>query len=163
MTTIEFSPIPSQSELLALQHKIANTPEGGAAVLIAALLAWAHDDARAEVYLSSALACGQLECGQIRLVDRQRLARQYQGRRSIIHSYIEGAIPENGYKLPQPPFRVHLSRNPYSGEESSGRVKVFVACSGAATPRPVTLKRESDGLWRGHEWSSLVTGVAAPR
>ncbi len=131
MTIIEFSPIPSQSELLALQHKLANTPEGGAVVLIAALLAWAHDDPRAEMYLSSALACGQLECGQIRLIDRQRLARQYQGRRSIIHSYIEGATSEN--------------------------------CSGAATPRPVTLKRESDGLWRGYEWSSLLTGVAAPR
>ena len=163
MTTIEFSPIQSLAELLALQDKVSKTPEGGAAVLIAALLAWTQDDPRAESYLASALASGQLEFGQLKLVDRQRLARQLRGRQATIHSYIAGATPENGYQLPQPPFKLTFSRNPYSGEESSGRVKVFVACSGASTPRPVTLKRDADGVWRGHEWSSLVVGVAAPK
>lgn len=163
MTTIEFTPVHNLDELLGLQDKIGKTPEGGAAVLIAALLAWAQDDPKAESYLATALACGQLECGQLRLADRQRLARQLKGREATIHSYIQGATPENGYKLPEPPYKLTLTRNPYSGEESSGRVKVFVACSGASTPRPITLKRESDGVWRGHEWSSLLVGVAAPR
>lgn len=163
MTTIEFTPISSQAELLTLQDKIGKTPEGGAVVLIAALLAWAHDDAKAESYLATALASGQLQCGQLRLADRQRLARQLKGRQATVHSYIQGATPENGYQLPDPPYKVTFTRNPYSGVDSSGRVKVFVTCSGASTPRPVALKLESDGLWRGHEWSSLVVGVAAPR
>ncbi len=164
MTTIEIpKPIQNQGELLSLQSSVATTPEGGAAVLVAALLAWAQDDPRAEVYLASALDAGQLQCGQIKLIYRQRLARQLKGGEHIVHSYLEGATPANGYRLPDPPYRVSLSRNPYSGEDSSGRVKVFVACSGAATPRPVTLKRGEDGLWRGHEWSSLLLGVAPVR
>ena len=163
MTTIDIAPVQTLDELLALQEKVGQTPEGGAAVLIAALLAWAHDDPKAESYLASALASGQLQFGQLKLADRQRLARQLKGRQATIHSYIEGATPENGYQLPEPPYRLGFSRNPYSGEESSGRVKVFVACSGASTPRPVTLKQDSDGIWRGHEWSSLVVGVAAAR
>ena len=52
--------------------------------------------------------------------------------------------------------------NPYSGDASEGRLKVFVASSGAASPRPVTLQRNNRGLWKAVEWSSLTLGVAAP-
>ncbi len=35
-------------------------------------------------------------------------------------------------------------------------------CTGAATPRPVTLKRNDRGVWKAYEWSSLLVGVRPP-
>jgi hypothetical protein len=79
-----------------------------------------------------------------------------------LRSYVEGATPENGYRLPEPPYRVICSANPYSGDLESGEFKVFVASSGADSPRPVTVRRGEDGLWRASEWSSLLLGVREP-
>jgi hypothetical protein len=161
MTQIEIAKVPAnRDEFLALQGRLASTPEGGAAVLVAALLSYVGGDAQAEAYVAAALDPAGLQSGALRVADRQRLQRQLKGREGIIHSYVEGATTANGYQLPDPPYRLAFSRNPYSGEEASGRVKVFVACSGAATPRPLTLKRGADGLWRAAEWSSLLMGVA---
>jgi len=161
MSEIEITNLAhTQEQFQALQGRLASTPEGGAAVLVAALLSYVGGDAQAEAYVAAALDPAGLQSGALRVADRQRLQRQLKGREGIIHSYVEGATTANGYQLPDPPYRVAFSRNPYSGKEESGRVKVFVACSGAATPRPVTLKRGADGLWRGAEWSSLLMGVA---
>jgi hypothetical protein len=161
MSFVEIADFPrSPEDLLALQGRLASTPEGGAAILVTALLAYAQNDLQAEAYLAAALDASRLQSGSLTVADRQRLQRQLKGREYTIHSYIEGATPQNGYQLPELPYRLSFSRNPYSGDEASGRVKVFVACSGAATPRPVTLARGADELWRAWEWSSLLSGVA---
>jgi hypothetical protein len=76
---------------------------------------------------------------------------------------VQGATPENGYQLPNLPYHLSFTRNPYSGKDESGLVKVFIACSGASTARPISLKRGTDGLWRGWEWSTLLVGVAAAK
>lgn len=162
MSTIEIAELPrSLEDFQAVQHNLATTPEGGAAILVTALLAYVQNESQAETYLAAALDVSRLQSGSLTVADRQRLQRQLKGREHTVYSYIEGATPQNGYQLPALPYRISFSRNPYSGDEASGRVKVFVACSGAASPRPVTLARGTDGLWRAWEWSSLLSGVAA--
>ncbi|MDA3940376.1 MAG: hypothetical protein PF693_13895 [Spirochaetia bacterium] len=59
------------------------------------------------------------------------------------------------------PFLIETSTNKYS-EISETEIKLFVACSGASSPRPVRVKRNSSGLWKVDEFSSLVVGVMAP-
>ncbi len=49
-----------------------------------------------------------------------------------------------------------------NGNRETGQYKVFVACSGAELPRPVTLKKNDQGLWKASEWSSLLVGVMPP-
>ena len=160
MSHIEISRLPHGSEdFSAMQADLASTPEGGATALVAALLSYVAGDALAEQYVAAALDEARLQSGALRVADRQRLQRQLKDRPATIHSLVAGATPENNYQLPEPPYRLSFSRNPYSGEDDSGRVKVFVACSGAASPRPVTLQRGTDGLWRAAEWSSLLLGV----
>lgn len=164
MAKIEIASLPNNLyELLALQRSLATTPEGGAAVLVAALLTYVKRDPLAEQYLALLVDADQLQSSSLRAVDRQRLKLQLIGHERTIYSYVQGATPENRYQLPDPPYHLSFSRNPYSGKEESGRVKVFIACSGASTPRPVSLKHGADGFWRAWEWSSLLVGVASAK
>ena len=164
MVKIEIAGLPTNlDDLLAMQSSLANTPEGGAAVLVAALLTYVKRDPLAEQYLALLVDVGQLQSDSLRAIDRQRLKLQLIGKERTVYSYVQGATPENGYQLPDPPYPLSFSRNPYSGKEESGRVKVFIACSGASTPHPVSLKHGADGFWRAWEWSSLLVGVASAK
>ncbi|MCB9563737.1 MAG: hypothetical protein H6709_23790 [Kofleriaceae bacterium] len=56
--------------------------------------------------------------------------------------------------------RAYSARTQGVDYPSPGRGKFFVACGGAATPRPLTLARNDAGGWKVVEWSSLTVGVA---
>jgi hypothetical protein len=91
-----------------------------------------------------------------------RLAVEQLGRAPwIADSYFSGATPENGYTPPREKV-VSMSTNPYSGTREEGSVKYFVQCSGADSPRPVTVRRREDGSWYPWEWSSLIVGIVEP-
>lgn len=97
MAQIEIVNLPNNVDaLLALQNSLATTPEGGAAVLVAALLAYVKRDPLAEQYLALLVDAGQLQSDSLRAVDRQRLKLQLIGREHTIYSYVKGATPENG-------------------------------------------------------------------
>lgn len=63
--------------------------------------------------------------------------------------------------LQEPPFVPGFRSNDHS-DQGGGRYKVFVRCSGAGSPRPVTCIRRADGTWAVEEWSSLLLGVRDP-
>ena len=154
-------------EFVALRNTVADTPQGGAAMMIVALYAYAQDETLGHQCLAVAVDHSRLEEGpngykgwQVRTPDRRRVHQQIAGRAYVVHSYVRGTSPESGYRLPAPPYGIELSTNPYSGDLGSGIYKVFVASSGADSPRPVTLKRDALGIWKAYEWSSLLVGVA---
>jgi hypothetical protein len=99
---------------------------------------------------------------QLRVRDMQLIRSQIKSRTHIPKSYVKGATPENGYELPALPYEFEVSSNPYSGDPESGEYKVFVASSGASSPRPVTVRRNKRGIWKAYEWSSLLVGVREP-
>ena len=43
-----------------------------------------------------------------------------------------------------------------------GVFKVFFSCSGADSPRPITLARNKRGIWKASGWHSLLVTVKAP-
>lgn len=156
----------SIEEFVALRDQVAATPQGGAAMMVVALLLYAQDESLGAPCLAAAVAGERLSEGggyqgwRMRRSDLQRIADQLRQQPYLPQSYIQGTSPANGYQLPAPPYVLTFTSNPYSGDPAAGRFKVFVACSGAATPRPVTVKRNALGLWQAYEWSSLVVGVA---
>ena len=168
--TIQINALPqSIEEFVALRNQIADTPEGGAAIMVVALLAYAEDEQLGQQCLTVAVDRERLQEGtkgykgwQLRNTDLQRIGRQLSGRAYLPKSYIQGATPGNGYQLPAPPYVLDFSGNPYSGDASTGTYKTFVASSGADSPRPITMKRNDKGIWKASEWSSLVVGVKAP-
>lgn len=159
----------SIEEYVALRDELARTPQGGAVMMIVALNIYAADPELGWPCLTIAIDRGLLQEGaggykgwEIIVPERRRIASQIKGREYLPRSYVLGASPENGYRLSSPPYRFQVSDNPYSGSIESGSYKVFVSCSGAASPRPVLLKRNDQGLWKAYEWSSLLLGVMKP-
>lgn len=156
----------SVDDFVALRDAVAKTPQGGAAMMVVALLTFAGDEALGQPCLTVAVDRGRLHEGykgwQLHKSDMRRIEEQIARQPYLPQSYIKGATPENGYTLPAPPYTFEFSDNAYSGDPASGTYRVFVACSGAASPRPATLKRNDKGFWKASEWSSLVVGVQAP-
>ena len=157
----------SIEEFVALRDRTATTPQGGAAMLVVALLLHAEDETLGGQCLAAAVAAERLAEGgggyqgwRLRRSDLQRNHEQIKNQPYLPRSYIQGTRPDDGYELPAPPYTCEFSANRYSGDPTEGRFKLFVACSGAPTPRPVTVRRNALGVWQAYEWSSLIVGVA---
>jgi hypothetical protein len=167
---VEIDGLPETVEAFAaLQAEVARTPEGAAAMMVVALWLLAEDDKVGRQALAAAVDRSRLQAGsggsdgwRLGNRDLQLIRSQVGGRGYRLRSYVAGATPQNGYALPEPPYRIACSSNPYSGDPDSGQFKLFVASSGADSSRPVTLRRGEDGLWRAMEWSSLLLGVREP-
>jgi hypothetical protein len=167
---IQVGKIPqSVEEFVALRDQIARTPQGGAATMILALLAFAEDASLGQACLAAAVAPERLVEGRagygghgLGVRDLQLIQMQIGNQPHIPRSYVQGAIPENGYALPDPPYPFAFQSNPHSGDEASGEYKVFIVSSGADSARPLTLRRDEEGIWRAREWSSLLVGVRQP-
>ncbi|MEQ9366701.1 MAG: hypothetical protein RIF32_20850 [Leptospirales bacterium] len=165
--SIEVAAMPEDTgSFVALRDQLADTPEGGAAIFVLAMMKFVENPELGEKFLTIALTRDNLK----------KSAKGYKGYRpgdslqyhlnrlrKLEHlpgSYVVGSSPKDGYAT-QAPYRFEFSRNKYS-EKGPRDIKVFVACSGAASPRPVRLKRNDQGVWKVFEASSLFVGVAAP-
>ncbi len=156
---------------VALRDRIAETPEGGAAVTVVAMLLYAREPEAplGRQALTLALDRSRIKPSdtamlgwKLRLIDVQRLEMRVAGRPWMIFSYFKGTTPEQGYRLPPPPLVITVYPDPLTADADGEFRKVFVGCHGADSPRPVTLKRNTSGVWKAWEWSSLTVGVKPP-
>jgi hypothetical protein len=170
LSPIQLDSLPkSIDQFVAWRDRVAVTPQGGAAAMVVALLVYTSDKALGEQCLAAAVDDARLEEGsggyeglRLHKTDQRLIESQIKTQGYLPRSYVKGAVPANGYRLPAPPYLFEFSENRYSGDPAAGPYKVFVACSGAASPRPVTLRRDKAGLWKAQEWSSLVVGIQFP-
>jgi hypothetical protein len=159
------------SEFEALRDKLATTPEGGVLVLIAALKMYNENPGEGIKAMIVAVDQGLLSksdgkdnykgyalgSATVSLVKSQLGNYPY-----VINSYLPGATPGNNY-VPGPlPYKFELTANQYSGDAAKGQIKLFIKSSGADSPRPVTLKKNSKGIWKAYEFSSIVVGIRKP-
>lgn len=166
---IQVSKIPaSATEFINMRNEMANSPEGGAAMFVLAIMAFSKNYDLGMQFLTIALDKSNVGTGSaykgyapgssimyhVKRLDRQKVW-SYTG-----FAYVKGATPENNYQT-DAPYTVVTSRNRYSGDESSGRVKVFVNVAGFR-PRPVTMQRNKKGIWKARECSSFFVNVPAP-
>lgn len=154
--------------LRALRDDLAQTPEGGALVFIIALINYASADNQAEgmkmVILSmweenvvKSEAPGNFNGYILHRSDLDRLNRISE---ATARSYVRGTSPDNSYTIAAGSIEIGFrSQSKHAGSERSGTKKVFVWSSGADTARPITLKRNTRGLWKVSEFSSLLVGV----
>lgn len=166
--SVEVPGLPATvEELVALRDRLATTPEGGAAIMVLALIAFAQDPALGTKFLTVAIEARHLGDGPDGYKGKQpsgvvlRDARDRIGRAPhIARSYVQGTSPQGGYALPAPPWRVAGREQP--GDVQADRGKTFVRSSGADSPRPMHLVKNDRGLWKASNWSSLEVGVRAP-
>lgn len=167
--SVEIDNVPQSIEAFTeMRNNIATTPQGGAAMFILALKIYTENPELGEKCLIVMVDKGvrrenpngykgyTLLNTDMNLIRRQLAKQQY-----IPKSYISGATPDNAYEV-NLPYMFKFSVNRYSGTVESGNIKLFVACSGASTPRPIRMKINSSGIWKASEWSSLVVGIRKP-
>lgn len=167
-TSIDLPEVPATiEEFVAFRDATATTPEGGAAVFVLAMLQYVADEKLGLEALTVAL--DRYHLSKSNAVYRgfgpglsvRRQFKDYLGTRPYLAaSYVAGTSPDTGYQLPEQ-LKVSLSRNAYSNL-APNRIKVFVACSGAASPRPMTLQVNNRGIWKAYEFSSFLVGVRPP-
>ena len=158
----------TMEEFLELRDAISGDPEGGAALFVAAMAVYVENPELGLDMFTVAL-------------DRSQLIEKAQGYRGfapggsllsyirdylkprpyLAASYINGTSPENGYTLPSGSLTVTCSQNPHSLQKN-GDIKVFVACSGADSPRPIILRRNNRGVWKAVNFNSLFVGIRKP-
>lgn len=152
----EIASLPgTAAEFAAMHENMKTTPQGAAAECIAALHLMSLEKEEGEKALK--ILDPSITVSRLRLA-----AQQIQRMPYLVNSYLPGSLPENGY-TPSGEMTLEFSVNAYSGSEEDGRLKLFLPCSGAASPRPITVVRRADGSWYAHEWSSIITGIMPPK
>lgn len=162
-------PPPQDLEaFVALRDRLATTPEGGAAVFVAALCAYAQDPVAGLAHLTVAIDLARLDKGsagykgyQPGRADQQAFKERVAAKPFLARSYVQGTSPENGYAIPDQAL-VKVRDQGLAGESSAETAKRFVHSTGADSPRPLVLKKNNRGLWKADAWSSLTVGVRAP-
>lgn len=164
---IETDKVPTTiEEFIAFRDKVANTPEGGAAVFAMAMVLYTQNKELGNQALTIALDLSQVEEGNVYKGYQPPSSLNFHlGNLSektyIARSYVQGTSPANGYSIPAGKVKFKTSRNPYS-EQDNGDIKVFIQSTGADSPRPIALRKNDKGLWKAVNYNSLFVGVAYP-
>ena len=168
--TVEKLPA-SVEEFVTLRDKLATTPDGGAVIYVLAMLLYAQDPALGLPAITVATDMKYLEqdksgkgfkgfipwnAEQQRLRERLSGGKEYTAR-----CYVQGTSPQGGYALPSGALSFKLREQAGAAVDAS-TFKIFVWCTGADSPRPITLKKNDKGLWKALEWSSLQVGPRPP-
>lgn len=161
----------SVENYVALRNEIATTPGGGAALFVIAMIKYSENPQKNMDYFVAILVndgtvlqkSGRDTYGGMEPnASAQFLIKRMNSKPYLPLSYISGTSPEGGYIPPSGTWIISSSTNPHS-YIADDTVKVFIQCSGADTPRPVTLKRNNRGIWKVKEFSSLFVGIREPQ
>lgn len=166
---ISIEAIPTNmDQFLEIRAKLAQTPQGGAAVFILSMLLYEREPELGMQAFTIALDRHKLAKnnpgykGYVPDQTFQNNVKSYLAPRSYIaRSYILGTSPEQGYQMGKPPYKMQFSSNAHS-EQSDGSMRIFIKSSGADSPRPVTLKKNNRGIWKVSNYSSLFMGIRSP-
>ncbi|MCS6822814.1 MAG: hypothetical protein NZ529_00855 [Cytophagaceae bacterium] len=159
----------SVEEFITLRDKIATTPEGGAVAFVVATIMYSNNPqiGRQAIIIQSDRKLLS-ECGPDKGYkgfdlgsSSDFLVRQLDQKKYIPYSYVMGTSNANGYALGNPPYNFQVSTNA-SSKGADGTMKVFIASTGADSPRPITLRQNDKGIWKAAEYSSIFSGVRPP-
>ncbi len=145
-----FDEFESQAE------EMMKTPEGTAALLIAALKLYVKDREAGLEVLDFLHGPRPLS-----VRDRQFIRDRLMDKAYLPDSYLEGASPSNNYCPAMPPaLTIEPDPIPAESEEFS---RVRLRSSGADSPRIVTLRRKASGdIWYLWEYPAILTGIRVP-
>lgn len=159
MSEITLNALPKTlDELKALPQAALTVPEEVAALTVAALALYPENPAETEKMLDFLRGPRPLNG-----IDKQFLRDRFRGKDYLMRSYFLGSCPENNY-TPSQPYRVSVTENAYSRAQfADGYLTLYVACSGADSPRPLKLRHKpSTGQWFLWE-QQLLTGIRIPQ
>lgn len=159
MSEITLEKLPKTvEELKAMAQADLTKPEEVAALVVAVLALYPENPSETENMLDYLRGPKPLNG-----IDKQFIKDRFRGKEYLMRSYFVGSTPENNY-TPALPYCVVVSENAYSRSQfEEGYLTLYVACSGADSPRPLKLrKKPSTGQW--FLWGQqLLTGIQIPK
>ena len=167
--TITVQTLPKTvSEFLNIRNQIATTPEGGATIFILAFMTYVENNDLGLQFFTISLDRKNLSPGNIYKGYQPGYSLRYHLQRMrnprykyMPFSYIQGTSAQNGYKT-NPPYRFRYLRNKYS-DKGNDTMRILIYCTGAASPRPITLKKNNRGIWKVVEASTIFVGMVPPK
>jgi hypothetical protein len=152
----------SEPEFVRLINALGKTPQGGAALFLHALLMRIDDPIVGTRAAASRLG-KRLALSGKPLAGAKYHFKRLDDRPHCVRSYVAGTTPKGGYKYDATKVRfLFRKQTRHVGSVKSGRYKVFVCSSGAATCRPITLVRDDEGQWLVDEFSTLSVDCIKP-
>lgn len=152
-----FTALPENvDQMRTLPEAAMDTPFKTAALTVCALCAFAASQEVGTELLNYLRGPRPLNGQDISFLrDRFRGDRTY-----IPFSYFEGATPDNNY-TPTQPYTVTVTSDAHSFDEQ-GYARLYIASSGADSPRPIKLRKKGDGQWCLWE-QYLLTDIRQPK
>ena len=162
-TTITINSIPTTiEEFIQLRKQKATSPEGGAAMFCLAMKIYMDNEELGRKCFVAIADRSELKTGDTykgyTLSSWMTIEMASGSYPLIANTYIGGSSPENGYTVSLP-YKYTFTSGTYSGDPSTGKTKIFVACSGADSPRPIHMVKNDKGIWKASKWSSLYAGM----
>ncbi len=162
---VTLTAIPSDIKgFLALRDELSLTPEGGAIVMLAALMKFTQDQDLGSKFIVIALDRKHLVDGDVykdyaiaRSITEHLHRLTLPEKKHIPWTYVQGATPELDYQTDLP-YTFKVIQNSYS-VINADTIKVYIHVWGIGLPRPVTLKKNDKGIWKAYELSSLFLDV----
>lgn len=155
--TFTFAALPeSVEQMKELPEASMDTPFKTAALTVCALCAFAASPDIGTQMLNFLRGPRPMNGQDISFIkDRFRGDRTY-----LPFSYFKGATPANNY-TPSEPYTLTISSDPHSYDED-GYARLYIACGGADSPRPVKLRKKGDRQWCLWE-QYLLTDIRQPK
>lgn len=140
---IKLNKLPeSVEELQAMFGDYSHSPFKMAGLAVAVFCHW-EKDAKETVEMLNVIK-GPRPMTQL---DEQFVNDRLKGKGYVVRSYINGTSPENDYSLPEAPYEIEVSDNPYS-YQNENYATLYLKSSGADSLRPITLREKpSTGEW----------------
>lgn len=166
----------SVEEFLALRKELMsdkdewNRAYGGAALFMYALLVRTYDAELGAKFLVISLDAYNLSDGDVYKGKKWtksasfHLDEQLGPKPHIPRSHVKGSSNGNGYKadLKKPVTLVFRRQLKHVPLPNTGKAKVFACTSGAPTCRPINLHRNTKGIWKVYEFSSISVDIKKP-
>ncbi|MCR5587112.1 MAG: hypothetical protein K6F77_06230 [Lachnospiraceae bacterium] len=154
--TVTFNSLPKTlDEMKALPEASLSTPEGTAALFLAAMCLYPEN--KDEAYKMIDFISGPREVSNM---ERQFIRDRMMDKEYLPFSYFKGAVPTNNY-TPDTPYVLEFSDNPYSYKEEN-YINLYISSGGADSPRAIKLRHQgSTNKW--FLWEQfLLVGIRIP-
>jgi len=160
------APLPkSLDDFLTLREQIGTTPWGGFSLWLYGLMVQAEKNKRGMKMLLIATAASQLVDGkrykgrEFNRADLEKISI-FNRNRYCANAYAVGATPTNGYSFDPTAVSFELRYSPKDIKESSARL--FVCSEGTSSCRPVSMSKNSKGIWKVEKFSSVTMSCMKP-
>ena len=159
--TVEIKALPKDmAEFKQMMDTMgSSSPQGGAAVFIAALLVYNQNASLGLQMVDAALHPKHKPAGKIGASLKDKLNRLKE-HPEIVRSYIQGTLPDQNYKLPALPFTLRFRAD--TQNLAGPNVKFYIYSTGADNARPVKVRRVKNGNWLISDAMSIMLMVRKP-